>query len=188
MASVHDLLNPIQGEHTDPCCLLPSSFFFFTPQMFYAIKNQKILEAIKEELQEFLETQPSHLLPSTMRTLVSEKSAELIAKFKDSLLGPNPSHHSELQKELEAHLQEEQEKFCSSYTTRFTCSAVTLGVTAGLGIYGVVGAAAARGTVVMAAQPAVVVAEKTVAMEVASTTVALLKTGFSALVGRFFRV
>ncbi|XP_075141949.1 RING finger protein 112-like [Leptodactylus fuscus] len=162
---------------------------FSTPmEMFYAIKNQKILESTKEELQEFLKKQPSHLLPSTMRTLVSEKATELSAKFKDSLLGPNTSHHSELQKELKAHLLEEQEKFCSSYTTRFTCSAVTLGVTAGLGIYGVVGAAAARGTVVLATQPAVAaVAERTVTMEVASSTVALLKTGFSALVGRFFR-
>ncbi|XP_044158479.1 RING finger protein 112-like [Bufo gargarizans] len=163
---------------------------FSTPmEMFYAIKNQKILEGTKEELQEFLQKQPNHLLPSTMRTLVSEKAAELNAKFKDSIQGPNMSHHTELQKELESHLQEEQAKFCSSYTTRFTCSAVTLGVTAGLGLYGVVGAAAARGTVVFAAQPAVAaVAEKTVAMEVVTGTVALLKTGLSAVVGRFFRL
>ncbi|KAM4024618.1 RING finger protein 112-like [Anomaloglossus baeobatrachus] len=160
---------------------------FSTPmEMFYAIKNQKILESTKDELQEFLKSQPYHLLPSTMRTLVSEKSAELTAKFKDSLLGPDPSHHRALQAELTSHLQEEQEKFCSGYTTRFTCNAVTLGVTAGLGIYGVVGAAAARGTVVMA-QPAVVAVEKTVATEVATTTIALLKTGFSAIVSRFLR-
>lgn len=162
-------------------------FGFSTPmEMLYAIKNQKILESSKEELQEFLKDQPSHLLPSTMRTMVSEKSAELSSKFRDSLLGTNPSHHAELQEELEGHLLEEQEKFCSGYTTRFTCNAVTLGVTAGLGIYGVVGAAAARGTVVLA-PPVVAAAERGMAMEVATSTVALLKTGFSALVGRFFR-
>ncbi|KAG9467445.1 hypothetical protein GDO78_014929 [Eleutherodactylus coqui] len=162
---------------------------FSTPmEMFYAIKNQKILEGTKEELQEFLKKQPNHLLPSTMRTLVSEKSAEFATKFKESLLGTNHFHHSELEKELKSHLVEEQEKFCSSYTTRFTCNAVSLGVTAGLGLYGVIGAAAAKGTVVLATQPAVAaVAEKTVAMEVATGTMALLKTGFSALVGRFFR-
>ncbi|XP_069838448.1 RING finger protein 112-like isoform X2 [Dendropsophus ebraccatus] len=169
------------------------NYGFSTPmEMFYAIKNQKTLEGAKEELQEFLKKQPYHLLPSTMRTLVSEKVEELSTKFRDSLLGPNSSHHSELQQELESHLLEEQEKFCSGYTTRFTCNAVTLGVTAGLGIYGVVGAAAAQGSVVMATQPAVAaaVAEKAtmeVAMEVAASTVGLLKTGLSALVGRFFR-
>ncbi|XP_056391034.1 RING finger protein 112-like isoform X2 [Hyla sarda] len=165
---------------------------FSTPmEMFYAIKNQKILEGAKEELQDFLKNQPYHLLPSTMRTLVSDKTAELSAKFKDSLLGPNLSHHSEMQKELESHLLEEQEKFCSGYTTRFTCNAVTIGVTAGLGIYGVVGAAAARGTVVLATQPVVAVAEKTAVetgLAVATSTIGLLKTGASAIMGRFFRL
>ncbi|XP_018428164.1 PREDICTED: RING finger protein 112-like [Nanorana parkeri] len=161
---------------------------FSTPmEMFYVIKNQKILENIKMELAEFLSNRPSHLLPSTMRTLVSEKMEELTKKFTDSFLGPNTAHHTNLLGELETHLQEELEKFCSGYTTRFTCNAIGLGLTAGVGLYGVVGAAAARGTVILASQPAVAVAESAVARSVATGTVTLLKDGLSALVGRFFR-
>ncbi|KAM5151676.1 RING finger protein 112-like [Mantella aurantiaca] len=161
---------------------------FSTPmEMFYAIKNQKILESLKMELADFLSIQPSHLLPSTMRTLISEKSEQLTKKFSESLLGPNSSQHAGLLRDLECHLQEEQEKFCSGYTTRFTCNAIGLGLTAGIGLYGVVGAAAARGTVVLATQPAVVAAETAVAGSVASGAVNLLKGGVSALMGRFFR-
>ncbi|XP_068100089.1 RING finger protein 112-like isoform X2 [Hyperolius riggenbachi] len=168
--------------------LVQQKYGFSTPmEMFYAIKNQKTLEGIKMELADFLSDQPSHLLPPTMRTLVSDKQEALTRKFKDSLLGPNLTHHASLLQDLETHLQEEQEKFCSNYTTRFTCSAIGLGLTAGIGIYGVVGAAAARGTVVLATQPAVVAAERAVAERVATGTVSLLKSGLSALVGRFFR-
>lgn len=135
----------------------------------------------------FVSSQPSHLLPSTMRTLISEKVEDLTKKFTYSLKGPNPAHHATVLGELESHLQEEQEKFCSGYKTRFTCNAIGLGVTAGIGLYGVVGAAAARGTVVLATQPAVVAAEKVVAESVVMGTVNLLKSGMSALVGRFFR-
>nr|DBA18973.1 TPA: hypothetical protein GDO54_014862 [Pyxicephalus adspersus] len=164
------------------------TYGFSTPmEMFYAIKNQKTMENIKMEFADYLANQPSHLLPSTMKTLISEKIDQLIKKFTESLLGPNPTYHASLQDDLESHLQEEEEKFCSAYTTRFTCSAIGLGITAGIGLYGVVGAAAARGTVVLATQPAVVAAEKVVAESVATGTVTLVKSAMSALVGRFFR-
>ncbi|XP_073491640.1 RING finger protein 112-like isoform X2 [Aquarana catesbeiana] len=170
------------------CVLERQKYGFSTPmEMFYAIMNQKTLENTKLELAEFLNNQPSHLLPSTMRTLISEKVEDLTKKFTYSLKGPNPAHHATVLGELESHLQEEQEKFCSGYKTRFTCNAIGLGVTAGIGLYGVVGAAAARGTVVLATQPAVVAAEKVVAESVVTGTVNLLKSGMSALVGRFFR-
>lgn len=170
------------------CDLERQKYGFSTPmEMFYAIMNQKTLENTKLEMAEFLNNQPSHLLPSTMRTLISEKVEDLTKKFTYSLKGPNPAHHATVLGELESHLQEEQEKFCSGYKTRFTCNAIGLGVTAGIGLYGVVGAAAARGTVVLATQPAVVAAEKVVAESVVTGTVNLLKSGMSALVGRFFR-
>ncbi|XP_075687064.1 RING finger protein 112-like [Rhinoderma darwinii] len=155
-------------------------FGFSSPmEMFYAIKNRKIMESTKEEFREFLKKLPNYRFPSTMQTLVSEKSAELAKKFQDSLLGRNPGHHAALQEELEAHLMEEQKMFCSGYNKRLTYNAVTLGATVGFGLYGAIGA--------VAAQPAVAVAEGTVAMEVVANTVAVLKTGVSALVGRFFR-
>ncbi|XP_075034925.1 RING finger protein 112-like [Mixophyes fleayi] len=193
----------IKTDHTGEvltCSRLPSmlkefvnvlegqNYGFSTPmEMFYAIKNQKILENFKKEMQDFLNIQPFHLLPPTMRTLVSDKSAELAERFSDSLMGPNLTHRDCLLTELKSHLLEEQEKFCSGYTTRFTCSAVGLGLTAGIGLYGVVGAAAAKGTVVFAAQPAVVAGERALAMDIATGAVSLLKTGMTALVGRFFR-
>ncbi|KAM9305335.1 RING finger protein 112-like [Gastrophryne carolinensis] len=162
------------------------TYGFSTPmEMFYAVKNQKSLESIKREMVDFLSIQPSHLLPSTMRTLLADKQKELSAKFSDLLLGPNSANRAQLLQELEEDLKGEAEKFCSGYATRFTCNAIGLGVTAGIGLCGVMGAAAARGTVVMATQPAVV--EKVISPEVAAGTVTLLKNGLSALVGRFFR-
>ncbi|KAM4611182.1 RING finger protein 112-like, partial [Discoglossus pictus] len=168
--------------------LQKTNYSFASPmEMFYAIKNLKIMEEIKKYFQKFLESQSSMVLPHTMRSLVSEKCLELQKKFSSSLLGSCTHHHRSLKKDLESHLLEEQEKFCTNYTRRFTYNAVGLGVSAGFGLYGVVGAAAARGTVVFATQTAAATSNKAVAMEVATGAASLLHSGFTALVGRFFR-
>ncbi|XP_053551145.1 RING finger protein 112 isoform X3 [Bombina bombina] len=168
--------------------LQKNKYGFSSPmEMFYAIKNRRIMEEMMKEFQRYLENQSSMLLPSTMKTLISEKSSEILKEFKASLLGPITEHHSSLLKELDSHLQEELERFSTSYTTRFTCSAIGLGVTAGLGLYGMIGAAAAKGTVVFATQTAVATGERVVATEVATGAVSLLKSGLTAFMGRFFR-
>ncbi|MEE6517064.1 hypothetical protein FKM82_027037 [Ascaphus truei] len=126
----------------------------------------------------------SLMLPSTMRTLVSEKSSELIHRFAGSLVGPNTDHHGDLLNELVSHLLGEEKKFCTNHTSYLTRNAIGLGLTVGLGVYGVVGTA--TGTAVLAKQ-AVATGNRVVGMEVAAGAVSMLRTGATALVGRLFR-
>ncbi|OCT61953.1 RING finger protein 112 [Xenopus laevis] len=162
------------------------TYGFSSPmEMFYAMKNQKFMGDIENEFEEFLKNQPSLTLPPTMRVIVSEKSSELLQKFKQSLQGSNASSHNAMLKDLETRLLERQEKFHTDFPTRFKMNAAGVCITACLGVYGVMGAAAAQGTVVLAAQP--VVGEKAVAMEVASGAVSMFTTVMSAVLGRFFR-
>ncbi|NP_001085170.1 ring finger protein 112 L homeolog [Xenopus laevis] len=156
-------------------------------EMFYAIKNQKLMGEIENEFQDFLKNQSSLTLPPTMRVKVSQKFSELLEKFMQFVQGSNTSSHDAMLKDLEVRLLEIQEKFCNDFTTRFTMNAVGVGITAGFGVCGVLGATAARGTAMLAAQPVVAVGERAVAMEIASGAVSMLKTGMTAMLGRFFR-
>nr|CAJ83567.1 Novel protein containing guanylate-binding protein, N-terminal domain [Xenopus tropicalis] len=156
-------------------------------EMFYAIKNQRLMGDIENEFEEFLKNQSSLTLPPTLRVKASEKYSELLVKYQQSLLGSSTSSREAMLMDLEVALLKRQEKFCSDFTTRFTMNAVGVGITAGLGVYGVLGAAAARGTVVLATQPVVATGGRAVAMEVASGAVSMLKTGMVAMLGRFFR-
>ncbi|XP_075422659.1 RING finger protein 112-like isoform X2 [Ascaphus truei] len=165
--------------------LQQNKYGFSSPmEMFYTIKNQHTMEIIQKEFQDFLESQSSLMLPSTMRTLVSEKSSELIHRFAGSLVGPNTDHHGDLLNELVSHLLGEEKKFCTNHTSYLTRNAIGLGLTVGLGVYGVVGTA--TGTAVLAKQ-AVATGNRVVGMEVAAGAVSMLRTGATALVGRLFR-
>uniref|UniRef100_A0A8C5WJE8 Uncharacterized protein n=1 Tax=Leptobrachium leishanense TaxID=445787 RepID=A0A8C5WJE8_9ANUR len=143
-------------------------------EMFYVFQNQKLKDETVKGFQEFLNAQWACRFPSSMDTIVSRRSSELVVKFTAALMGPF-SFHKDMIADLEKKLLMMQEKFHTEYKIRLTGNVATLGTAAGFGFFTMTGALV-RGATSVA----------TSAM-VAFGVIPSVQKGVPYLAGRFFQ-
>ncbi|XP_063791229.1 RING finger protein 112 isoform X2 [Pseudophryne corroboree] len=174
-------------------------YSFASPiEMFHSLENRKNIKNIIKRFQDFMNNQapmtssPFKILgvtPSKMRSIANAEATRLVGEYENLLKGDNRVEMTELTDEVTSLLTQEEEKFCSQYSKRFTKCAVGIGCAVGGGVLslagGIVGAAVA-GTV-LAAEAAVLLGSTTAAVVAGavsgSVTLGAIGTGVGAGVG-----
>ncbi|XP_075034915.1 RING finger protein 112-like [Mixophyes fleayi] len=167
-------------------------------EMFYSFENHKSKKIVIKRLQAFMDSEAPitastfkilAVRTSKLRSKVSDKVTKLVDEYKNLLKGDNNHDKVKLSEEVESLLKQEQEKFCSEYSKRFTKCAVGIGCAVGGGVLslagGIVGAAVA-GTV-LAVEAAAILGSTTAAVVLGavggSVTLGAIGSGVGAGVG-----